>query len=224
MAQTPQLEKLNTQRLGQLEYGQFIKTQADSISKLPSGTITDAGLQASINKLLDKSQSYDDSLVKIKKSEHTDRLTALDQKRDASVAAFGAAIRLALKSDDPAEVAAGEHLDTVFSTYGGHDIAAYNYEKESNTIENLVDDLEKKFNDLVNLAGIGRYVTRLKNDNIAFNTVFSDRINESATQTLLDAKEECKALSEAYDDFTGYLLYKCQSTGYPAVYPIAKRR
>jgi hypothetical protein len=208
-----QLVKLKNTALSHLEFRQYIQSQTKPITELPAGTLTDAGLIAGIAKITDQSLLYDKSLVKVSKDKHTEAVAALDEKRDASVLALGSAIRLGLQSNIPEEKAAAAHLETLYNTYGSSEIAVFNYEKESSALDNLIDDLENEYKDDVALLGIGKYVTRLKNDNTEFKALFATRLESGAGEIVYDAKKERKVLSDLYSDFAGYVLFNAKING-----------
>ncbi len=209
-----ELVELQVSNLGLLELGQFIKDQFEPIGDLPDDFITDPTLIAGIKQVNDETAAFDKGMVKVTKNEFTEEVANSDDKRDGSIFAFGTAIHLGTQSDVEEEIKAAKRLETLFVSYGGIRIAKYNYEKESNAIDNMVNDCEGPvYSDDVALIGLGRYVNRLKRDNNSFKDIFGIRLKGEVGKEYFDSQLARKKLTERYNDFVGYVLYNARLRG-----------
>lgn len=121
---------------------------------------------------------------------------------------------MGLLSDDENEINDAKRLQTLFKAYGGTRMAYQIYEKESNSIDNFVADLESdKYSDDVFLLGMGRYVARLKADNKAFKDIFADRLKGEAGKVYIDSKLAWEKLSNSYEALAGYVLFNAKLKG-----------
>ena len=199
-----QLEILKVSHLTNMEAGALIKRHLDDLATLPSGTITDVALVNYLKLLTEKSADYEKSLVQIRGSEETRKIEDADLMRDAAIAAFSKAVDLGLASDLPDEAEAARVLGMVLKSYKG--LAALNYEAESNGLDNLVADLEgATYNKHVKTLNLDRYVTRLKETNAAFKTLFGGRMVSSAAKESYDTKSLRAEMYITYKEFTLYL-------------------
>ncbi len=209
-----ELVEINTASLGNLEYGQFIKEQTNQVGLLPANTIKDTTLISAIDKVKADSSEYEKGLVKVTKNKDTDEVKKDDHTRDISYYALGAAIHLGTLSNVEEEKVAAENLNNLYKTYGGSKVASQNYWKESNSIDNLIEELESsKYSGDVALLGIGKYVTRLKTDNNAFKATFSARLKGETGKQYIDNKANREKLQDSYELLTGYVLYNAKLKG-----------
>lgn len=206
--------ELKVSSLGNVEFGQYIKDQINQLGLLPANTIKDATLIAALKEVNTHLAAYDKGLVKVTKNKDTDEVGVADKTRDISLTALGAAIFLGTLSNVEAELKAAANLNTLYKTYGGAAIIKLNYAKESNTIDNLIADIEgAKYSGDVALLGIGKYVARLKTDNNAFKTLFSTRLQGETGKVYTDNKASRDQLNSSYDTLTGYVLFNAKLKG-----------
>jgi len=209
-----ELVEVNVTSLGNLEYGQFIKEQTTQTGLLPANTIKDTTLISALNNVKADSSEYDKGLVKVTKNKDTNEVKKDDHTRDISYYALGAAIHLGTLSNVEEERVAAENLNNLYKTYGGSKVVNQNYGKESNSIDNLIEELESsKYSGDVALLGIGKYVTRLKTDNIAFKATFSARLKGETGQEYIDNKANREKLQNSYELLTGYVFYNAKLKG-----------
>jgi hypothetical protein len=120
----------------------------------------------------------DELLEQISKSKHTARLKTLDKQRDDTVNGFKAAVRALLKSINESKKDAATSLNILLNGYGN--IAKLDYDAESASIYNLVQDLEGKYAQDVVSAELTDWVTELKRLNKLFTDTASVRHDEKA--------------------------------------------
>ena len=209
-----ELETLNIGHLTNLEAGQLVKSHLKDIGSMPVGEITDVVLKNYLISLGTKEVNYDKGLVQVQKNDETAKLLVADKKRDVSIGALNAAIRLGSYSDVEAEVLAATSLHTLVHTYTN--LQHLNYEAESNGIDNLEKDLANtKYAPFVTLLGMGKYVIRLQTDNDAFKTLYSGRTVGIATTEVYNMKALRKDLFLDYGNFTSYLLSMAENVNTP---------
>lgn len=194
---------LNVARLTILEFGQHIKTVVQNIIKL--GNTTDSVLLqylAAINEHLDE---YDKAMLQIRKSDETLKIVAADLKRDNTLTAMLRQLSVYELSESEAEVEAYRSLNTLFKAYNG--LQKWNFEEETNGIENLVNDLNNsKYKPLIVALNMTGFITRLNNNNIDFKILFDSRIQEVADKVVYSTKVLRTNLKNAYVDMNDYIL------------------
>lgn len=208
-----EIHKLNLARLTVLEFGQHIKSTLQNINLLGAGFITDALLTNYLSKLNVKMVDYDKAMLQISKSDETAKIVEADKKRDNALSATARQLNVFELSENPAEVLAYESLKTVFKTYGG--IQSWNFEEESNGIDNLVVELgSTKYAPHVALLNMGSLITQIAARNTDFKTLFDGRTQEIAIKVVYDTKAMRKDLKTISDDMNNYVLSmaKAQNT------------
>jgi hypothetical protein len=199
------LESVSLPRLSVLEFGQHIKSILSNINLLGSGFITDAVLHHYLQVMHTKMEGYDKGMLLVTKSDETVRIVAADKQRDDALTTLIRLLSVYELSDDAAEAAAYESLHTLFTTYKG--IQKWNFEEESNGIDNLLDDLANaKYKPLADLLLMGRYITRIASTNAAFKTLFAARTQEVSGKESFDVAALRKDLKTVYDDTADYVL------------------
>ncbi len=201
------LEPLNVARLSNLEFGQHTKSIHKNISVLggAESIITDSVLISYLANIDSNITIYDKAIKQIAKSDETVKIEASDKLRDTSVTAAIRYLSVFELSDIEAEQLAFASLDTLFSVYKG--IQNWNYEEETNGIDNLTTDLTgTKYKPHVDTIGLTRYVTRIKLANDAFKLVFEKRTQEVSSKEVYDVKAIRNELKTIYTDAVDYIL------------------
>lgn len=197
------LHLLSLSRLSILEFGQHIKTVVQNILKL--GNITDTVLLQYLSTINQQLTDYDKAMLQIRKSDETKKIVASDLKRDHAIIAMQRQLSVYELSEEETEVEAYASLNTLFKTY--HGIQKWNFEEETNGIDNLVSDLNNsKYKPLVVALNMTGFVTRLNNNNIAFKILFDGRIQEIADKVVYDTKSLRTTLKNTYEDMVDYAL------------------
>jgi Family of unknown function (DUF6261) len=197
------LEILSLTRLTILEFGQHLKTVNQNILEL--GNTTDAVLLQYLSTVKQQLVEYDKALLQIRKSDETVKIIAADDKRDRALTAMQRQLSVYELSEDESEVEAYTSLNTLLKTYNG--LQKWNFEEETNGIENLVSDLNNsKYQPLVGALNMTGFVTRLNNNNNNFKILFDSRIQEVADKVVYDTKVLRTTLKNTYEDMTEYVL------------------
>ena len=208
-----EIQKLNLARLTVLEFGQHIKSTLQNINLLGAGFITDAVLTHYLSQLNLKMVDYDKAMLQISKSDETAKIVEADKLRDNALSATTRQLSVFELSENPAEVLAYESLKTVFKTYGG--IQSWNFEEESNGIDNLVVELgNTKYAPHIALLGMGGLVSRITVRNAEFKTIFAGRTQEVSVKVVYDTKTMRANIKTVNDDMNNYVLSmaKAQNT------------
>lgn len=203
-----ELQSLNVARLTNLEFGQHVKSVKKGISDLNNAT--DTGFTTYLTQLETTIGNYDKAMVQVQKSDETEKIAIADQVRDTAFSAMSRYVKVFELSENEAEVLAYKSIDTLLKTYRG--IQKWNFEEESNGIDNLVNDLNNaKYLPSVTLINLNPYVTRLATRNEEFKTLFAGRTMEVASKEVFDVKQLRTDLKTTYSDMATYILSMAKS-------------
>lgn len=199
------LTTLALTRLFVLEMGQHVKSITSGIDGLGENFITDPLFQNYMTLLKDSSAEYDKAMLKIMKSDETAKISAADAVRDKAIAAALRQLGVFELSDNEAELQAYESLHNLFNTYKG--IQKWNFEEESNGIDNLLVDLnDPKYTAHIATLSLANFITRIQTANDTFKTLFAGRTQEVASKEVFDTKALRADLTTKYTLFTEYVL------------------
>ena len=206
------LTSLSIGRLQLLEVGQHMKSVLKGIDELGAGLITDAILTDYLSKTDQASNQFDKGLLKIMKSDETAKIVEADAVRDKALNATLRYLDVFEISEDAAERDAFASLNTLFKTYKG--IQKWNFEEESNGIDNLLADLQDaKYLAHVGTLHMDAYIVRVKTTNEKFKTLFAGRTQEKASKEYFDTKALRDELVAIYYDLTEYVAVMARATG-----------
>lgn len=133
----------------------------------------------------------------IRKSEHTETLISLDEKRDKLYRGMVLRLQSEQLSPDEAKAAAANKLMIIVNTYGN--FTAHNYQKETAEIYNLVQDLKaENISENVEATGVKDWLLWLETANSNFNNLFTNRRDEYAAQPVYDLKNIRKDLDAQF--------------------------
>lgn len=199
------LENLSLTRLTNLEFGQHIKSVKSNIDLLGSGFITDTVMITYLSQLGVKSEEYDRAMKYIAKSDETVKITAADVERDNLIVTIQRQLSVFEFSKDENKRNAYLSLTNLFNVYKG--LKNWNYEEESNGIDNLIVDMEsEKYSESVELLGMTGFKDELNVANDKFKSLFNGRTQEFASKESFDVKEMRKNIGIVYNDFCNYVL------------------
>jgi hypothetical protein len=198
-----ELHVLNLTRLTVLEFGQHIKSVNQGISLL--GNTTDPVF---VNYLATSNLNlvaYDKAMLQIQKSDETAKIIATDTLRDNAITALQRQLTVHELSEVETEQLAYASLNTLLKTYKG--IQRWNFEEESNGIDNLVNDLNNaKYLPSVTVLKMNDFITKIENNNTAFKTIFAGRTQEFASKEVYDVKQLRATAKITYLDMVAYVL------------------
>lgn len=198
------LESLNLARLSNLEYGQFIKSSCEGLRAMEGVTITDEIFTNYLDILETKSEGYNKTQIPIIKSDATAKIADADKKRDAVITATLRNLAVFELSENHNELEAFISLTNLFNNYKG--IQSWNFEEETNGIDNLLDDLRTaKYNEHLGTLGMQAYIERIGNANNKFKSLFSDRTQEKAKKEIFDIKLMRQEINTVYSDMANYV-------------------
>lgn len=203
-----ELQSLSLTRLTNLEFGQHVKSVKNGITAL--NTATDTGFTTYLAQLATNIDKYDKAMIQVQKSDETEKIAQADQVRDTAFSAMNRYLKVFELSENEDEVLAYKSLDTLLKTYKG--IQSWNFEEESNGLDNLVNDLNNdKYLPSVTLINMTPYVTRIATRNEEFKTLFSGRTMEVASKEVFDVKQLRTDLKMTYSDMADYVLSMAKS-------------
>lgn len=133
----------------------------------------------------------------IRKSEHTQELATLDEKRDDIYRGLAHRVQAELFAPVQERKKAAQKVQIVLDTYGN--FTKENYRKETRTIQDFVTELRSEsYLDSVQKIGLQEWVGWLEEANNTFDTLFSSRRDEYAAQPVYDVKALRKELDETF--------------------------
>ena len=130
------------------------------------------------------------------KSAITDELAIADMKRDATFSGLASAVKSGTKHFSAEVKQAAARVQVVFDTYGN--VAKKGYDEETAAINSLITDLNSTYAADVPLLGIAGWITELKANNDAFDTLKKSRYIEEACKTQLRMKQVRTEVDAAY--------------------------
>jgi hypothetical protein len=145
------------------------------------------------------------SSVGIAKSDETNKIVAADKLRDNVLTSLIRLLSAYELSEEAAEGLAHESLHNLFNTYKG--IQRWNFEEETNGIDNLLVDLANaKYKPHVQLLNMQPWVDTLAERNAAFKNLFMGRTEEVSSKESYDIVAMRQELKTLYTDTANYVL------------------
>ncbi len=198
-----ELHVLSLTKLTILEFGQHLKSVNNGIALL--NNTTDSVFLNYLNTSNANLVQYDKAMLQIQKSDETAKIAAADDARDVAITALQRQLSVFELSEIEAEVEAFKSLNTLLKSYKG--IQNWNFEAETNGIENLLVDLNNtKFAPLVTQLNMNNFVTRIQAKNEIFKTLFAGRTQEAASKEVFDTKVLRAKAKTTYTDMIEYVL------------------
>jgi len=137
-----------------------------------------------------------EALDVIRRSALTTDIADADTQRDNTFRGISDAVQAAAKHFKTEVIEAAARLQVVFDHYGN--LTLKPYDEETAAITQLVDELQGTYATDVATVGITDWVSELKTNNEAFDTLKKERYTQDATQTQLKMKEVRMAVDDAY--------------------------
>jgi hypothetical protein len=136
----------------------------------------------------------------------SDELMELDHKRDRAISGILQIVSANLNYFEQDRVHAAQLLDRNLRNYGSQ-IYNMNYQAESSTISSIIRDWETDtaLESAIALLGLGGWKLELKQNNIDFIALYSDRNQEYGAETTDKTKEKRLDANTAYYDVTQLL-------------------
>ncbi len=144
-----------------------------------------------------------------RKSEFTEKLFELDQKRGNSYRGLYHGVQSFLYSDVPAEVLAAKRLNVLFEHYG-FDFLEGSYSGESSTLASFIDDLKKPENAaaIVTLKFEPKQA-QLVNDVTTFDTTYNQKVDDKDSKAdFVAATRVRREFEQATKNFLAYVQGK----------------
>lgn len=198
------LSPLNLSALHHAEFGQLLIRFFEDFAKSGLDANTDPDFNLLFDGLQAQLPTFNGALKQIKASEESDQIAQLDKVRDDALQNLRNALKPYHSSKIEAESEAYKSLSLLLAEYKETQNA--NYEAETNELNMLVSRLESSnYAPYVTELAIGKFVTRLKDANIAFNNLFSQRSFNVSQKVVYDAKALRKTLTNDYKTMTQYI-------------------
>jgi hypothetical protein len=148
---------------------------------------------------------YDKGLLQIKKNEETEELARLERVRDLSIGSFFKQLNVFENTRNANKLIAFKSLDILATKYNG--LANFNYEAESNGIDNLMAELTNAtYAPHIATLNMDDFVADIQETNDDFKQKFSKRSTDISTKEIFDMKLIRKATFENYNNYIQYVL------------------
>ena len=195
--------------MGNFEFGQFVDSQIDSIRNTE---LTDDQLKALLATLQGFVSTFGTVLARIRKSNITEEITALDQMRDNSMRAFVRALMVHELSLDHAIISAVDEIEAMLKPYGN--VHALKLEEETMTINRIVAQLsDSRFTAMITTLGLGSYISRMRRDNQTFWERYNERTTADMERDANDIHELRNQIIEQYSLLCRYVeVHACLET------------
>ncbi len=136
-------------------------------------------------------------------SSYSAQLAQLDRRRDIALSSIYNIIENYTNHFNAEVSSSAVKLKKQLDVYG-RDIVKYNYQYETNAIEDILAKWEQKPERIASV-NLTDWVGELKEANILFNTCFLNRVKESAEDNNLKVVELRNIISKAYNELIGYI-------------------
>lgn len=202
------LQTVNLGRLTNLEFGQHVKSVKEGITTL--NVVTDTGFTDYLTQLETSIENYDKALIQVRKSDETEKIAKADEARDTAISALIRYVKVYELSENEEEVLAFKSINTLLKSY--KNLQEWNFEEESNGIDNLVTDLNNaKYLPSVTLLHLNSYVTRVATRNDEFKALFAGRTMHEASKEVFDVKKLRSDVKTLYTDMVTYVFAMAKS-------------
>ncbi len=136
-------------------------------------------------------------------SSYSEQLAQLDRRRDIALSSIYNVIETYTNHFNADVCSAAVELKKELDVYG-RDIVKYNYQYETNAIEDILAKWELKPERIASV-NLTDWVGELKEANILFNTRFLDRVKETAEDNNIKVVELRNIIVEAYNELIGFI-------------------
>lgn len=179
--------------LAKLRNAEYIQFQKDLIAIIQRNNPTALNVLTKFQTLQTRVNELDVLFMRMLANENTKTIEELDSKRDQAITGIGMLITSYTYHFNVALRTAAEKLNESLKVYGSG-ISALNYQAETATLTNLINDWETK-PDLINAITTLNFLAwknELKSLNAQFNTIYLNRTQEygNASPETLKTKRE----------------------------------
>ncbi len=140
-----------------------------------------------INSYLPLYKEEDEAIIKITKSSFTEARLEIDNRRNSTFRGMVDMNKSSLNHFKTEVVDAAKRLKILFDTYGN--ISRLPLQEETSAIYNLLQELSGTYAGDAETVGLKEWVSKLEEDNKAYEALVKEGYEESAAQTDLNAKE-----------------------------------
>ncbi|MBO4741795.1 MAG: hypothetical protein J5605_09195 [Bacteroidales bacterium] len=153
-----------------------------------------------------KIDRFDALIHPIMGSELTSDLVLLDGTRDNYLVGFRYGVQFNLHHYDPLKVAAAKEIKMVLNNASYKEVYHEEYIQETDTIENLVDELQQNHAAALTTLGMTEFVQKLAEANTAFDDMLESRTNKRVRDyNYKDIKAARIEMERAFDTFRDQL-------------------
>ncbi len=143
-------------------------------------------------------KKLDDVLIPIRDKELSKQITDWDSKRDKNITGIRQFLKGTALNPD-AKIAEGSNkLLNILKSYGKN-IQSKPMRQETGIISNLIQDFEKpEYAEIINLTGVGNYISALKENNSKLEAIYNDRTRMEAAIEVGAAKDARIEMQKAF--------------------------
>ncbi|MBO4740694.1 MAG: hypothetical protein J5605_03500 [Bacteroidales bacterium] len=157
-------------------------------------------LAARINSLDNAINIFQALIHPVRGSELTVDVLEADDSRDTILVGFAFYLEFTLRHTDPAMVRAARELKVVMDTPSYKRIYETAYNRESNLIANLIEELRNNHQSALTQLNIGFYIDALEAANNNFDAIYENRVHSTArsynSEDILEARTK---MEKAFD-------------------------
>lgn len=188
---------VDTKRLHQAEFGQFIDRLFNDVAQGGLDLDTDVNFKMLFDQLKEKSPLYSRALEQVRESEMTQKIAELDQIRNDNFTALRDSIKPYQKIREEKLKQAYSLLKIVFDDC--KNLRDLNYEAKTKKIITLLSQLKgADYQSQIALLNISAFVQRLEESNTEFDKLFAQRSAQNMAKETYDTKTLRREMTETY--------------------------
>jgi len=192
-----EIKNVKSHELRNEEHYQFQTEFNDLVIRFTPATL---GIEAAYTAYLPLYGNEAEALDVIRKSNFTIKITGADHTRDVTFRGLCDTIDGATHHFRAKVCSAAERLQIVIDHFGN--INTKPYDEQTAAINALANDMQTEYAADVATVGIADWVTELKDNNTAFETLMDERYTQESGKTQLKMKEVRINVDEAYITIT----------------------
>ena len=203
------VSSLHTTVLGAQEFSQLMTESKEAITALNKAHKVESIYTSKLEEMSQHLAKFQEGLHRAKASSLVTSLDQADRERDDSLATLTALVRAFSRVKETTTKEAYDTLAGLLKNYAG--IATANYEKETEGINHLLQELKKSsYQTALAKLHLEEHVESLVNAQKQFEEAYKERLTELGGKVPSQSKQLRMQLQEIYDfllDFTAIMTY-----------------
>lgn len=203
------VSSLHTTILGAQEFSQLMTESKEAITAFNKAHKVESIYTSKLEEMIRHLAKFQEGLHRAKASSLVTSLDQADRERDDALATLTALVRAFSRVKETATKEAYDTLASLLKNYAG--IATANYEKETEGINHLLQELKKStYQTALAKLHLEEHVESLVNAQKQFEEAYKERLTELKGKVPSQSKQLRMQLQEIYDfllDFTAIMTY-----------------